>query len=97
MMSTGSYFKNIATIASSKKIAADAYFKKIATVANLVEDAYLYVEQYARGWLIQTYDHEAKVFWCLSEEGGDEQEFKYSEVDLENDAFYKLTLMEVPE
>ncbi len=43
---------------------------------------------------IDYHDNDTQTFVCTGEETGEEYCIKYDEVDLDNDRFYKLTLME---
>jgi hypothetical protein len=61
-------------------------------VKHLVHNAAIYIPFNCEGIRIETFD--ANMFYGVGEESGEEYEFKWLDVDLTHDMFYKLVLME---
>ena len=64
----------------------------IDKIKELVYNAAVYIPFNYEGILISTYDD--NMFYGVGEESGEEYEFKWCNVDLAHDMFYKLVLME---
>jgi len=70
-------------------------------VLKIVSEAAIYVPAECEGIRISHWDANPEdedyegAFWGQGEESGEEYKIFFSEVDLENSMFYKLTLIEV--
>lgn len=69
----------------------------IEKIKMLVEGAAVYVPFNCEGVRITTYDHDSKMFNGVGEESGEEYNINYESVSLDDDMFYKLVLMKIPE
>ena len=63
-------------------------------VHNLVIQAAIYVPFDGEGCRIISYIEEEHYFLAEGEESGEQYQIHYADVDLKQDMFYKLTLME---
>ena len=64
----------------------------IDKIKELVYNAAVYIPFNCEGIRISTYDD--NMFYGVGEASGEEYEFKWWDVDLTHDMFYKLVLME---
>ena len=66
----------------------------LANVAAMAENAAVYVQSEGEGIRILACVSEENHFLGEGEESGDSYQIDYSEVDLENDMFYRFQLMD---
>ena len=68
--------------------------EQLAKVQALAENAAVYVQEEGEGMRILACVSEENHFLAEGEETGESYQIDYSEVDLENDMFYRFQLMD---
>jgi hypothetical protein len=68
--------------------------KQLAAVQALAENAAVYVQEDGEGMRILACVSEENHFLAEGEETGESYQIDYSEVDLENDMFYRFVVMD---
>jgi len=68
----------------------------VSKVISMVGEACVYIPFNCEAMRIEAVVFEDGVFYGTGEESGEQYRVEFTEVDLDNDMFYKMVLMEIP-